>query len=534
MSLRCHVSGLVAAVVSALVGSAQAAPPVPLAAPASPASVSVPIGFDHLVKKSISLDLSKSFPGGARGQRIVGLVAPRCQLALDATDPLNATLTSTPGGADDCAAVWSWKVGDPIPPLTLDTLTFKLAAPVTVQLVPPKPVEAVGNLSYEDKVVKPSSSLLLLRGMTVYYRTARGYQQSELPAQPPTEVEANIKARLKQIAYVVVDGAGKPLASLSAAVGGNQWATIAINPVDPAPPAGQVPTCEGARPGDSYLICIDMVHGGKVVFGSATSPILRPNRSVIVRVFYPAASKSARIEMGGVRGITTPGFDTGSGTPVVQSAAPESPPLVTEAVFGPRRPGSADVTVTVTPKDGDVVTKIVELTVEPTYVGAIRVGIAGVFGPGIDRTYEARRINGSSQYEISSASFGAASAELLLGFAPFFDEGGRGALSGCQSSCIAPYLGLGLVNLGASGIEAFKSVHLGVEYEINPSFSIALTAAGRRVTRLADGYKIGSALPDATVPTKMGIDGAFGLVLNVSPEFLRIARASVSNFTKLP
>jgi len=58
-----------------------------------------------------------------------------------------------------------------------------------------------------------------------------------------------------------------------------------------------------------------------------------------------------------------------------------------------------------------------------------------------------------------------------------------------------------------------------------------LTGVVRRVTRLQDGVHVGSPVA-GSVPTTEKADWGIGLVFNLSPDFLRIARSSGSSFFK--
>ncbi len=193
-----------------------------------------------------------------------------------------------------------------------------------------------------------------------------------------------------------------------------------------------------------------------------------------------------------------------------------------ERTLAPRLPGPVDVLVEVTDGDGDTWSRTkVELVVEATYSSALRVGVAGVFLDGVDREYVARRQPGAGQAEVAAVETGGYDLEVVAGFAAFLDENGRG-YSKHDFGNFAPYLGLGVVAQGADGsFDFLKSVHLGVEWELTPTFSLASTLVLRRVTRLAPGVELGGPV-QGEVPTVTRQSVGVGFVLNVSPEFLRI------------
>jgi hypothetical protein len=112
---------------------------------------------------------------------------------------------------------------------------------------------------------------------------------------------------------------------------------------------------------------------------------------------------------------------------------------------------------------------------------------------------------------------------VVIGFAPYLDEGGRGA-SGCASRplCLNPYFGVGTVGTdGQGGFEWLKSVHLGVEWELTPTFSVGLTGTVRRVDRLPAGLRPGAPL-DGDLELRKAYGLGVALVMNVSPEFLKV------------
>ncbi|WP_437300219.1 hypothetical protein [Sorangium sp. So ce426] len=298
---------------------------------------------------------------------------------------------------------------------------------------------------------------------------------------------------------------------------------------------------------ETVLICVDLVTDGDrpvFQFEPDTSQIIRPNRAVLVRVRH-LREKKVNITMDGERGLFQPGIRTEFSEKAGQERAQadlkggggksqKSIDVVSESTFGPRRPGKADIKIK--HLDGaENPTYTVELLVEQTYVGAVRLGLGPVFTGAVDRVYEASTRPGSQQPEIVARSSGNVDVELVLGFAPFvFDylaDGGRSAIRGC-GTCVAPYVGIGLLNQSATSLELLKSLHLGLEWEFSPSFSLAGTVVLRRVTRLAPGYEVGSPVDAGSVPTteRYGVGG--GLVFNFSPEFLQVATRSSATFFK--
>lgn len=297
---------------------------------------------------------------------------------------------------------------------------------------------------------------------------------------------------------------------------------------------------------DHYVVCVDALFDNRpvVVALPRSGHVLRPNNSLLVLVRHQKGVDLA-VTFDGTRGLYKPKVNdqTGSRAVATQSLEPvpsrsgEPAPvaaLITAKSFGPRTPGHADLKVQVTapdPKTGKDVTSsdTVEFEIEETYSSALRVGLGIVGGGAVDREYAARLALGSGQREIAATTFGNFDLELVIGFAPYLDyfRGGRG-YAGHENLRsfpfgFSPYIGLGVINGSKNSLELLKSIHVGIEWEPIPSFSIAATWVGRRVTQLASGEMLGSPTEDP-VATKTGFDWGWGIVLNISPEFLRIAQ----------
>ena len=257
---------------------------------------------------------------------------------------------------------------------------------------------------------------------------------------------------------------------------------------------------------------------------------MRPNTPVLAIAFV-AAGTGVTFALDGEGGLVVPKFDetvAGRATAAEGGAAP-APLVAARQLFAPRKPGVHPLTVSLESKPTDKV--VTELTVETAYAGAIRIGVGAIFGGGRDRSYTALTLPGSGQAEITTSEGGAMDTEIVIGAAAFLDPGGRTYVASSPTRW-APYFGIGILNQTATGFELLKSVHLGAEYEVSRQFSIALTLVGRRVTRLADGLEVGDPIDASTVPTRSGYELGVGVVVNVSPEFLKLAKSPSSGFFK--
>jgi hypothetical protein len=237
-------------------------------------------------------------------------------------------------------------------------------------------------------------------------------------------------------------------------------------------------------------------------------------------------SATTAMELGGEEGVyTSQDHDlTANGEPNLHSKVAGYD--IDEQEFAPRLPGNANLTVTVTDGDKEEV-RTVEFVVETTYIGAVRVGASLVFNA-TDRAYEARAVAGSKQAEIAVTKKSTQDIELVLGYSAYLSPRGYANTSWTN---FEPYVGIGVLNQGPTALETLKSLHFGLEWEPSANFGIALTGVVRRVQRLADGYRIHSPI-DRDVPTVEKAELGFGIVFNLSPDFLRIAKQSGSSFFK--
>lgn len=302
---------------------------------------------------------------------------------------------------------------------------------------------------------------------------------------------------------------------------------------------------------DHLVVCLDAYNDDTPVISGLpqrANHVLPPNRPLLVMVRH-REDRSVSINISGTRGLYRPTTLNLTGIGAQQAARGKNDPepltssarraLISRRAFAPRTPDPIDLTVKVYQSaNGEqklVGQEVVEFIVEQTYGAAVRLGLAVVGGSAVDREYEVRSL-ATGQQSVAAKSFGTVNAELVLGFAPFIDffRGGRGYSNWNNLSRfpfgISPYVGIGVVNASQNSLEVFKSIYLGGEWEISGNFSIAVTWVGRRVTRLADGVSEGMPVPEGTVTTVTGFDYGWGVILNLSPDFFRIAQKSGSSF----
>ncbi|PIE20999.1 MAG: hypothetical protein CSA66_00210 [Proteobacteria bacterium] len=284
---------------------------------------------------------------------------------------------------------------------------------------------------------------------------------------------------------------------------------------------------------DMIVVCVDATQDVlRYTMVPEGTRLTKPNRYFYIQVLH-FVDRKVDINLGGQIGSWVPaargnlrvsaGAGRGGGIGGAQGGAPDL--TVSSQTLAPRQPGYAPLTVRMSNDAGEPIGSplLVEFWVDETYSGAFRMGVAGVFLGGVERTYAKVTQPNSQQAEIQAGGANPVDIDLVVGYAAYLDSGGRSAV-GCESApfCFAPYFGLGVVSASGGGdLEFLKSVHLGVEWELTSTFSIGLTANLRRVERLAEGYRPGMPIA-GEIPTEDRYLLGAGLVINLSPSFFKI------------
>lgn len=286
---------------------------------------------------------------------------------------------------------------------------------------------------------------------------------------------------------------------------------------------------------DHVLICYEERNGDicPVVFPRRHT--LLPNTPVRVIVRH-RPEWAATITFGGIQGLYEPPVDSRAtseraGLQVRRTSATfRERSVLSTAIFGPRTTGNANVHVTLTEAMEQRATTITELIVEPTYSGALRVGIGMVFGGATSRTYSVQALPGSGQLEIVATGGGDVDMEIVVGFAPFVEAfwGGRAYHDGAHLASFpfgfSPYIGIGVVGTTAGGgVEGLTAFYFGLEWEPMRGLSVAGTIVARRVDRLQPGLEVGDPALEIGGVTRNGYELGWGVVISFSPDVLQVA-----------
>lgn len=320
-------------------------------------------------------------------------------------------------------------------------------------------------------------------------------------------------------------------ASKSPAPPGESGAAAADDPnVDNKTPSANTPTCDTcanalkAHSG-AAVVCVTVATGEVKFHGFNADHVVSPNTKIVVVVEDDA---KATVQMTGTPGVSTPGE-------LKSAVKGGKKKKFCGRSFAPRVKGNPSETITVASGTGPTAISIpIEIVVENEYAAAIRFGIGLSFLPDPDirdTTYVAASKPGApaGAHEVSLDSSSPVAGEVVIGFAPFFidkicsghyrPEVNRAGW--CHK--FAPYIGLGLLNASAKGVDPLASLHLGMEVELTPSFTLAASYAVRRIEVLRSELSVGEAVNSTSDLTERQLAHAMGLVINVSPEFLKLA-----------
>ena len=276
--------------------------------------------------------------------------------------------------------------------------------------------------------------------------------------------------------------------------------------------------CKTTETGRSvFHVCVDVSSNGSFEF-HLPGGVLRTNQRVRVTV-NSAAVGAVSVKLTVTATRQAPPVDHGAqvAASIIQENAAARPNLYS-TIFEARGAGAIELTVKI---DGGLEGKL-DMVAAQAYSGALRFGFGVAFAGAVDRAYEVRTFPGATQSEIAETTRGtAADLEIVLGYAPFLRP--RTYADRQFLDLVAPYIGVGVVGqTGDNKVRPLTSLYLGFEVAPSTVFSVAGTLVLRRVTRLSAGLEHGSAAEPGSAPTRQRLGVGFGVVINVSPEFLNL------------
>ncbi len=173
-------------------------------------------------------------------------------------------------------------------------------------------------------------------------------------------------------------------------------------------------------------------------------------------------------------------------------------------------PGS----IRVSGKDGSSIE--LPMSVQESYIGSVRVGVAVVSGPASNREYTSSPSPDSTDVSVITASSGQLDSEFVLGYSQLIHR--RGATQ--TGARFAINFALGVIDINEQDVSAFKSVYMGGEFGWD-NLSVAVCGTVRKVPTLNEGLRVGEAVsPNAAFTTESWQPGV-ALVFYPTPELLR-------------
>lgn len=294
---------------------------------------------------------------------------------------------------------------------------------------------------------------------------------------------------------------------------------------------------KGISPGDTfYVVCIDarvpgtpvpltwLAHRAKEVSATRSNDFrFEAGLPVVVYAWFPRSMKElAVIELNGPTGEPPQIYDARSQERGVDAKAVTPLGLLpTRRAFGPQK--GPTTTLKLSGKIGDQTVSL-ERTyeVETFYRGVIRFGIGVAWSPWA-REIGVRTSTSGVKYAETTAGEGSIpglfGAEFVAGYSFF--------LSGRMSNLVPkPAFGLS-VGLGllkqSNTLDGITSLRGGFEIAYGLDFSLALMAGFHRHDVPKETSRPGSPLPadPARIETTFGVTPGFGLILNLTPAFLK-------------
>lgn len=427
-----------------------------------------------------------------------------------------------------------------------------VAAKIEIDQAGPDAITSV--LDWKTAVIPKHVALSTMTGGLCYVLLDEWYdvpcdpQQHTLRFADP--VRAVIEARLRKAATVPLI---VPVLDASSSVGVMRRLDIALKPLPdkPRPPAVEPTSLEVrckatvamAEGTNFYLVCVDVFadHTGIVTLKcSATSgdqctrigELVEPRWRFIVAVWHDPAARED-VTLSGDAGHKVQIREAPDAIKKTENRLfdliPTSERTLTERpaqlwYFDERKTGTIDLSVKATkPKDGGntEVTFPWKFTVVKYYEAAVRLGLGVTWAPW-DRKVAVQTTGSGQHYSqiIEGEDSGIVRSELVVGFSYFLCKVRDESLD----TSLALGLRLGLVNLGTDG-KWFRSAMVGIEGALGPDLSLGVFGGAVFNDIPEPGYAPGALLPAnaTTIPTHVGATAAFGVVLNFTPGFLKVA-----------
>lgn len=325
----------------------------------------------------------------------------------------------------------------------------------------------------------------------------------------------------------------------------------------PAAPKPLADRCNAAfAPPNEYRVCVDARSSGvsRVMVLDCEKKTeetcldiggeLRPNRKVRVFIWHDD-TMDAEAVISGDLGYTTNLYDGTRGGGTKQASGVHSlagppgrepkdvEPPQTELSFSPLKLGTHDLTVTISPKPkaeakkeaaaaaADTTPKIAPikraLYVRGEYWGALRLGLGFFWTPAAQDVGVATTPNGQRYVAITGADPSVPKPELVTGLTWFV----KNVEEGSTDLNFGFGFRLGLLSIADGKVGALESLSVGFEAGKGLDFALGVYGGARLITIPQNGYEPGTLLTATSVPTQKSVAGMLGVVLSVTPDFMK-------------
>lgn len=292
---------------------------------------------------------------------------------------------------------------------------------------------------------------------------------------------------------------------------------------------------------DDYRICVDQARTGVPEIVAIGNTVIRPNvhGKIFVRhrsdvVVIPATTgSSVAITRASLESGKVDAFVVSAGVMTTSSTTDNI--STTTVLVTPHAPGAFHIALMFADAADQTKTKgqiHIDLLVDQTYFGGLRVGLGKVFSAD-DSKFEAVTLPNATAATVQRREVG--QIELVVGGTLYLDGfrngrtytlsygSGLTALGNWLARHTGLYFGAGVLSFAADKVDLLRSLHLGLDVQINRNVSIGLSLAFRRGEQLDNGYMIGDPAPATGVPTRADYSQGYGLILNLNTEFFAFA-----------
>lgn len=285
---------------------------------------------------------------------------------------------------------------------------------------------------------------------------------------------------------------------------------------------------KGANSGKASFLCLEEKDESLIVRMS-------PNMMETNRILYAAIIHDEKLEasMKLIAGEEGKSASSNRGEeemgPHAGGPAGKTGKIISPYEFGPFLPDKATIEATISSGDETKDTTQVTILINKTYAGAFRLGVATIFGEVVPQLYEGRTRPGSKQREVATFDRDFPGVfEFVVGYTVYLPPHRPEVNLWPTWHFAGIYFGMGVLQLDPQSeqkaLDFLKSLHVGIEFELNANAAIAFTALASRINILDSKEGVGTPLGDSEEPhmtSDLRLGYGFGIVVNFGPKVFR-------------